>query len=414
MTAAAVRPEPAPGLSLVRQQVSEILLSDEAKSQIAPLLPHGVSLDRVVSTIHQVVADNPEILECTPASIIMAVGKGVKWDLEFGETVHLVPFNVKVSKKGQPDKWEKRAKAIRDYKGDIEIVVGSGAARYVDAQCFYENEIFEYKQGTNPYIEHHPIVDGAARGKMLGAYAWAVISQRVPMKISVMSVAEIEKIRQEKSKSNKEGPLQDWYARKTLVHQVTKSIPKNRRLAEVLKDFDQEEIPDADFEIVATTGGAGAERSQSAPGAQTAAEPRPANASGNAGTAPAPAAEPVDDTPALEDEEPDLNGMTYEQAKTITLMGPPGSWQGKVGSLLDSFSNAHLTTIRKWLREKIEEKGEHRDFETMATAITVILEHRAKDQATLEFDSTKTAEKVGAMQGAKTAEPKRPAGKLPF
>lgn len=404
MTAAAVRPDPSTGLSLVRQQVSAILLSEEAKTQIAPLLSPGISLERVVSTIYQVVADNPELLECTPASLIMAVGKGVKWDLEFGETVHLVPFNVKVSKKGQPDKWEKRAKALRDYKGDIELVVGSGAARAVDAQCFYENEHFIYHQGTTPYIEHHPIVDVRARGKMLGAYGWAVISQRAPLKVSVMAVEEIDKIRQEKSKSHKDGSLPDWYARKTMVHQVTKSIPKNPRLAKVLREFEQEEedIPEAEFEIVNGNGGVAGAVAGSAvqtPGGSVPAEP--------ATSSPAPA-EADYLTP------PDLNTMTLEEAKATKLLGPPGSWNGKVGSLLDSFSNKHLEQIRTWLRDKIEEKGEDREKEIMASAISLILEDRAKDQANLEFNSSKTAEKIGKQQGAKPSELKKEAKPLPF
>lgn len=246
MSATQAPPNP---MALARQQVASILLSDEAKQQIIPLLPHGVSLERVVSTIHQVVADNPEILECTPASIIMAVGKGVKDDLEFGETVHLVPFRTKVSKRGQPDRYEMRAKALRDWKGDIQMVKDSGAARDLDAQCFYEKEHFIYHQGTSPYIEHQPIVDTVARGKLLGAYAWALISQRQPLKVVVMSMAEIDKIRQEKSKSWKEGELPDWYARKTMIHQIAKRLPKNRRLAPILERFDEEDITDAEFEV---------------------------------------------------------------------------------------------------------------------------------------------------------------------
>ena len=403
MTAAAVRPEPSTGMSLVRQKVSAILMSEEAKTQIAPLLSPGVSLERVVSTIYQVVAENPELLECTPASLIMAVGKGVKWDLEFGETVHLVPFNVNLAKKDQQPRWEKRAKAIRDYKGDIELVVRSGAARYVDAQCFYENEPFKYEQGTNPYIEHYPIVDTVARGKMVGAYGWARISQRDPLKISVMSVTEIDKIRQEKSKSHKAGALPDWYARKTMVHQVTKSIPKNRKLAEVLREFEkeEEEIPEGEFEIVNGNGVVSGARGDSAvaPGGSVPATPGAASPSST-----------EEETPTLEDEGPGLNGMTLDQAKATTLIGPPGSWQGKVGQLLDSFSNGHLEKIRTWLRERIEEKGEDRDKETMATAISLILEDRAKDQTAPEFDAGKTADAIEAKQGAKKAEK----GKLPF
>jgi hypothetical protein len=121
----------------------------------------------------------------------------------------------------------------------------------------------------------------------------------------------------------------------------------------------------------------------------------------------------TEETPALEDDAGSAV-MTLEEAKATKLIGPPGSWNGKVGSLLDTFSNKHLEQIRTWLREKIEEKGEDRDKETMASAITLILEDRAKNQATLEFDSAKTAGKVGAMQGAKPAEPKQEKAKVPF
>lgn len=387
MTAAAVRPEPTTkALTLVREKVSSILLNDEARRQISPLLSQGVSLERVVSTIHQVVADNPELLECTPESLVMAVGKGVKWDLDFGETVHLVPFNVKVSKRNEADRFEKRAKAIRDYKGDIELVVRSGAARAVDAQCFYENEPFKYEQGTRPYIEHHPIVDTVKRGKMLGAYGWALISQRAPLKISVMSVEEIDKIRQEKSKSWKNGPLPDWYARKTMVHQVTKSIPKNPKLAEVLSQFEEEEIADADFEVEGLA-------------------PDPAVTET---TSPVASSELM---PPDETTDPDL--MTLEQAKATKLAGPPGSWSGKAGELLDSFSNKHLESIRSWCAQKLEESPNPDPAkELMVNAITLILDDRAKEQETLQFDSKKTADAIDKKQnGNKKKDDK---GGLPF
>lgn len=272
--------QPTPVLSLVRQKVTSILLSPEAKAQIVPLLPHGVSLERVVSTIHQVVAENPEILECTPESIVMAVGRGVKQDLEFGDTAHLVPFNVNVAKKGEKPRYEKRAKMLRDFKGDIELVKRAGAARDVQAHCFYANEPLKYEQGTNPYIEHHPIVDVQKRGAMLGAYAYARIDVHT-LKISVMSVAEIDEIRKAKSKSWKEGPLPPWYARKTLVHQVCKEIPKNPKLREVEKEFarEEEEIENGEFEVV--------EEERSGAVASSPAQPEPA------------ASEPVSDREAI-------------------------------------------------------------------------------------------------------------------
>jgi len=234
-------------MALARQRLSGILLSDEAKQQIMPLLPVGVALQQVVSEVNRAVAENPDILECTPVSIVMAVSTAVKWDLEIGYTVHLVPFTVK---------GEKRLKALRDYKGDIELVVRSGAARKVDAKCRYEKEHFIHHEGTTPYIEHHPIGDPAARGKMVGAYAYAKLPHN-EIKIAYLSVAEIDEIRRSKSKTWKDGELQPWYACKTMVHQVTKAIPKNPNLAPILREFEreekEEEIPEGEFEVVSET-----------------------------------------------------------------------------------------------------------------------------------------------------------------
>jgi recombination protein RecT len=245
MTATATEPT---GVALTRQKVAAILLTNSAKEQIMPLLPAGVSIQAVVSEVNRAVTDNPELLECTPASLIMSVSSIVKWDLEIGQTAYLVPFKTKVG-----DRYEKRAKALRDYKGDIELVTRSGAARKVDAKCVYANEYFKYEEGTQPYIEHRPQTDPVKRGPMLGAYAYAKLSH-YELKIVFMAISEIEEIRQAKSKSWKEGPLPAWYAKKTVIHQVTKSLPKNPKLAEVLHEFDreetEEEIPEGTFEVL--------------------------------------------------------------------------------------------------------------------------------------------------------------------
>lgn len=365
MTTAA-EPKPTP-FALARQKVSAILLSPDAKNHIAPYLHHGVSLERVVSTIHQVVAENPELLECTPTSLIMAVSKGVNWDLEFGDTVHLVPFNVKISKKDEkPERYEKRAQALRDYKGDIELVKASGAARAVDAQCFYENEPFKYEQGTNPYIEHRPIVDERKRGRMLGAYAWARINVH-SLKITVMSATEIDAIRQESSKKWKKGPLPEWYACKTVIHRVTKTLPKNRKLVAVLAEFakEEEDIPEGEFEVVAPDAGTSTPRASD-------------------GAAPGPAAAAVsdDDTPALVSvEDPDLSTLTLEQAKQLPLLGPPGAWGGKVGEPLDSFAITNLQTIKSWCISQIEKNGDDPEKQLAITAITLILIDREETRA---------------------------------
>ena len=118
----------------------------------------------------------------------------------------------------------------------------------------------------------------------------------------------------------------------------------------------------------------------------------------------------ADDTPVLE-EEPDSSMMTLEQAKLTCLLGPPGSWRGKVGTRLDTFSAPHLESIKKWLVEKIEEGGDDPDKQTMVTAITLLLQDRAKNQTTLPLDSAKTADAIEARQNAKKVDEKEG---LPF
>jgi phage RecT family recombinase len=261
MTASATQHRAQPGVNLTAPgEVRNMLTDNDARTLIQPLLPNGIAYDRVISEVYFAVQKNPEIAKCTPASIVQEVARAVSWDLVIGETVHLVPFNEKVAR--NPDRYEKRVKAIRDYKGDIELVVRSGAARSVDAKAVYKNETFEYEEGSEPRIRHVRILDPTARGPMIGAYAIA----RLPhyhIRIVWMALSEIDEIRQRHSKQWKEGPMPVWYALKTCVHQVTKLIPKNPRLAAVLAQFEQEDVEEEADAIVSTDGGAA--RAEAAP-----------------------------------------------------------------------------------------------------------------------------------------------------
>jgi recombinational DNA repair protein RecT len=136
------------------------------------------------------------------------------------------------------------------------MVKRSGAAREVQANPFYANEILKYEQGTRPYIEHHPIYEPKDRGELVGGYAWARVSA-YRLKIAVLSAGEIDAIRLEKSEKWKKGPLQPWYVRKTMIHQVTKELTKTRKIRELLREFEVEQLDqtvDVDPDLVAPGG----------------------------------------------------------------------------------------------------------------------------------------------------------------
>lgn len=223
----------------LRSKIAELLQSPQAKASIVPLLPRGVDYDQVIVECFRATTINPDILNCTQDSIFIAIGAAVQTGLLIGKTIHLVPVG---------DHGVKKLQAWTDYKGDIELVVRSGAAAFVDGQAVYEKDTFDYELGTNPWIKHVPAHDGA-RGRLKGFYAIAWITRSGSIKkITYRSVAEVEVVRT-KSKQwnpNKVPLLPEWYGIKTAIHAVTKSIPRNPALAAALALFAHQERLDTE------------------------------------------------------------------------------------------------------------------------------------------------------------------------
>ncbi|MDB4892194.1 MAG: RecT protein [Gemmatimonadetes bacterium] len=239
--AASPKPESTAVAAPASRGLVGLLESEQARQIIEPMLPPGVDYRRVVQEVYMAGKDNPDLLTCTRESIVRAVARAESWGLTIGETVHLVPFNVKVKEQGQADRWEKRCQALQDYKGKIELIVRSGSARSVDADNVYENDLFEYEQGAHPICRHRPVLDPAKRGAFLGSYALARL-RFGNVKVTFVPASEIEAVRQRYSKQWKNGELPYWYGPKTAVHRLAKMLPKSEKLARVMKAFLEEEL----------------------------------------------------------------------------------------------------------------------------------------------------------------------------
>lgn len=244
--------------------VQALFQADSARRLIEPLLPRDVSVDRLVAEVQLAAAQNPEILQCSGASIVQSVARILTWGLDVGITAHLVPFNVNVAGKGQPKRWEKRCQAIMDYKGLAELLLASGAVRSVEARCVYEGEHFVFQHGLTPRLEHDPLA--GQRGALRGAYA--VI--RLPFGHVVMEwmpIADIDAIRERYSKSWREGPCPPWYAKKTVLKQAAKTMPKSPRLRQMFERIAEDEagVPEAEIAIVPAVDDASEERAALVP-----------------------------------------------------------------------------------------------------------------------------------------------------
>ncbi|HEY9467762.1 MAG TPA: recombinase RecT, partial [Vicinamibacterales bacterium] len=205
-----------------KHPVVALMESDDARAAVTAMLPEGQTYDRVMREFYLAAADNPEILKCEPASIVRAVSRAVSWDLVIGTTAFLVPRKGKLC-------------AQQGYRGKIELIVRNRAARLVDAQPVYEKEHFRVRQGTSPSIEHDRIMDPDARGRLVGAYAYARLSA-FEVKIVTISAKEVDAIRMKYSHQWKVGKLDEipWYACKTAINQLAKQIPTSPKLAKLL------------------------------------------------------------------------------------------------------------------------------------------------------------------------------------
>jgi recombination protein RecT len=228
MTAVATVPE--------RKGIAALIASPEATARITPFLPKGVDIERVIAAAQLAVMQVPALAECDPKSIVLSCAKIAQWGLDIGTTAHLVPFG-------------KTCTPVPDYRGLVEMIVRSGAARHVEARVVREGDDFKYAYGTNKFIEHTPRTKSSAKI----THAYAIVTLRFQhFDFIVLDRDEIEAVRA-KSKQWSRGNLEDhaWYAKKTAVRRVVNLIPKNAALAATLSSVvETEREVEGEFALV--------------------------------------------------------------------------------------------------------------------------------------------------------------------
>lgn len=214
------------------QVIASILGNPAAVARITPFLPDGVNVDRVIAAAQLAVMKTPQLAKCDPASIVLAVARIAQWGLEIGDTAHLLPFG-------------KECTPTPDYRGLVEMIVRSGAARGVEARVVREGDEFSYQYGTSKGIRHVPMAKSNARI----THAYAIVTLRFQdFDFTVLDRDEIEATRK-KSKSWSGGALEDvpWYAKKTAVRRAVNLVPKNAKLASLLTSV--EEVEAGEFTV---------------------------------------------------------------------------------------------------------------------------------------------------------------------
>jgi recombination protein RecT len=132
-----------------RKTIATQLFSEQAIEQLKMALPDiGVNPQRIARIAFTSITLNPDLLRCTPASILRSVILSAQYGLlPDGRQAHLIPYGDQCT--FQPD-----------YKGLIALIRRSPkVASYVLDAVFEEDE-FEIISGTERFIKHKPNLKG--------------------------------------------------------------------------------------------------------------------------------------------------------------------------------------------------------------------------------------------------------------
>lgn len=190
-------------------------LLDRSKQQIRLALPNHMSPDRMLRITMTSVQRNPDLLDCTPESLMGAIIQSAQLGLEpdgvLGHS-YLVPYG-------------KVCTFIPGYKGLMVLARRSGEISTIMAEVVHSKDVFEYELGLNAKLKHIP-TDEEDEGAFIAAYAVAKLKDG-GVQFVVMRKTAIDKIRKRSAAANK-GPWVSDYeemSKKTVLRRLCKYLP---------------------------------------------------------------------------------------------------------------------------------------------------------------------------------------------
>ena len=217
-------------------QVRNLLQSEAVQTQIEKALTKVCNAERFMRVAMTAITKNPKIAECSQASLMSSLldlaSLGIEAD---GRRAHLIPYG-------------NTCTLIIDYKGLVELVRRSGDVIKLHADVICDNDIFEYDCGE---VSKHVINFKGDRGNAYAVYATATMKDG-SKQCEVMTVADVEKIRQGSRGKNSSPWTQHWneMAKKTVFRRLCKWLPLSSETLELVsKDDAQFDKPKVDITL---------------------------------------------------------------------------------------------------------------------------------------------------------------------
>ena len=192
---------------------------DASKGELAKVLPKHMTPDRLARITMTLLRTTPKLATCDAKSFVGSLFQVSQLGLEPGDVrghVYFIPF--RNNKKGIVE-----CQVVVGYRGFIELARRSGAISKIESHCVYENDFFDYENGSNEHLIHKPKM--GLRGDLIAVYAIATLKDGTKQ-WEVMSREQCEKIRDGLKYPNPvwKGHF-DEMCRKTSVRRLFKYLP---------------------------------------------------------------------------------------------------------------------------------------------------------------------------------------------
>lgn len=188
------------------------------------------------------VQNSPQLLECSPRSIVGCVIQASELQLEMSGPLgqcYMVPYFNKHS-------GQKEAQFQVGYRGFLSLAWRTGRIQTFASHCVYEGDRFHFQYGTDPKLIHVPAMKPDANIE----HVYSILLTRGGGKdFEIMSLEQVKRHRERYSKQKSSNSAWetafDEMARKTLIRKIAKRAPISVQLqkAAVLDEYGEAGIP---------------------------------------------------------------------------------------------------------------------------------------------------------------------------
>ena len=209
------------------KQQTIMQLFESRKASIAAVMPKHLTPERMLKVALSATARSPQLLACTPASLLLCVMQAAELGLEAGGLLgeaYLVAY-------------KDTATLIPGYRGLVKLARQSGQLSSLEAYVVRKQDTFDIEFGLEPRLVHKPFMQGEPNSDdIVAVYAIARFKDGT-RQCDVMTRGEVDAIRKRSAAANSGPWVTDFaeMAKKSVVRRLCKYLPLSPELQKALE-----------------------------------------------------------------------------------------------------------------------------------------------------------------------------------